>query len=104
MTAKEVWIEAIVHRPAMRERTSRSASRADSPSKRSASSAERPIDLPSRMPDTLRDSWTSEEMSAIAPCFVAVVGFGLAPARGGREKKKGRNPSEDNASRQSSRE
>ena len=28
MTAKEVWIEAIVQRPAIRERTSRSASRA----------------------------------------------------------------------------
>ena len=103
MTANEVWIEAIVQRPAMRERTSSSASPADSPSKRSASSAERPIDLPSRMPDTLSDSCTSEEMSAIAPCLTVVMALRLAPTRRESATKKGRTASENSASRQSSR-
>ena len=67
MIAKLICTDAMRQRPAMRERTSRSASAADSPSKRSASSAERPIDLPSRMPETDRDSSTSDEMSAIRP-------------------------------------
>ena len=52
MTAKLVWIEAITQRPAIRWRTSRSARRSDSPSKRSASSSPRPIVFPSRMPLT----------------------------------------------------
>ena len=73
MTANEVWIEAITQRPAMRERTSRSASRADSLSKRSASAPPRPIVRPSRMPDTDSDSWTSAEMSAMAPWRVAAI-------------------------------
>ena len=68
MTAKVVWIDAIIQRPVIRLRTSRSASRSDSPAKRSASSPERPIVLPSRIPETDSDSWTSDEMSAIAPC------------------------------------
>ena len=59
MTAKLVWIMAITQRPAMRWRTSRSARRRESPSKRSASSAPRPIVLPSRIPETESDSWTS---------------------------------------------
>ena len=67
MTANEVWIEAITQRPAIRERTSRSASRPLSRSKRSASSSPRPIVLPSRIPETDSDSCTREEMSAIAP-------------------------------------
>ena len=67
MTANEVWIEAITQRPAIRERTSRSASRPLSRSKRSASSSPRPIVLPSRIPETDSDSCTKEEMSAIAP-------------------------------------
>jgi hypothetical protein len=64
MIAKLVWIEAITQRPAMRWRTSRSASRSESPSKRSASSAPRPIVLPSRIPETESDSCTRLEMSA----------------------------------------
>ena len=103
MTAKEVWIEAIIQRPAMRLRTSRSARRADSPSKRSASSAPRPIVLPSRIPDTLSDSCTSEEMSAIAPCLVVVIALRLAPTRRERPTKNGSRASENSARRQSSR-
>ena len=103
MTAKLVWIEAITQRPAMRERTSRSASRSDSPSKRSASSAPRPMVLPSRMPDTLSDSCTSEEMSAIALCRVAVIRRRWAPTRRASAVKNGSRPSENTARRQSSR-
>jgi hypothetical protein len=65
MTANVIWISAIIHRPVIRLFTSRPARRFDSPSKRSASSAERPIVLPSRIPETDSDSWTSEVMSAI---------------------------------------
>jgi hypothetical protein len=65
MTAKVIWISAIIQRPVIRLFTSRPASRCDSPSKRSASSAERPIVLPSRIPETESDSCTSEVMSAI---------------------------------------
>ncbi len=90
MTAKDVWIVAIIQRPAMRERTSRSASPADSRSKRSASSAPRPIDLPSRMPDTLSDSWISEEMSAITPCLVAVICLRWLPTRRAIKHEEGR--------------
>jgi hypothetical protein len=64
MIAKLVWIEAITQRPAMRWRTSSSASRSESDSKRSASSPPRPIVLPSRIPETESDSWTRLEMSA----------------------------------------
>ena len=103
MTAKEVWIEAIIQRPAIRERTSRSASRADSPSKRSASSAPRPIVLPSRIPETLSDSCTSEEMSAIAPCLTVVIFLRWLPTRRASSTKNGVSPSENSASRQSSR-
>ena len=90
MTANEVWIVAIIQRPAMRERTSSSASPADSRSKRSASSAPRPIDLPSRMPETLSDSWISEEMSAITPCLVAVICLRWLPTRRAISTKNGR--------------
>ena len=56
MTANVVWIIAIIQRPAIRWRTSSSASSCDSPSKRSASSSERPIVFPSRIPETDSDS------------------------------------------------
>jgi hypothetical protein len=65
MTANVIWISAIIQRPVMRLFTSRLESRFDSPSKRCASSAERPIVLPSRIPETESDSCTSEVMSAI---------------------------------------
>ena len=103
MTANDVWIVAIIQRPAMRERTSRSARLCDSRSKRSASSAPRPIDLPSRMPETLSDSCTSEEMSAITPCLVAVIRLRWLPTRRAISTNTGVSASEKTASRQSSR-
>ena len=48
----------------MRWRTSSSASSRDSSRKRSASSGPRPIVLPSKTPETLNDSCTSDEISA----------------------------------------
>ena len=101
MTANEVWIEAITQRPAIRERTSRSASRSDSRSNRSASSSPRPIVLPSRIPDTDSDSCTSEEMSAIAPWRVAAILRRWLPTRRASSTKNGVRPSENSASRQS---
>ena len=89
MTANEVWIAAIIQRPAIRERTSRSARFSDSRSKRSASSAPRPIVLPSRMPLTDSDSCTSEEMSAIAPCLTVVILRRWAPTRRASSTKNG---------------
>ena len=67
----------------MRLRTSSPARRFDSPSNRSASSAERPIVLPSRIPETESDSWTSEEMSAIDSCRTVAISRRCAadPAR-----------------------
>ena len=89
-------------RPAMRERTSRSASAADSPSNRSASSGERPMVLPSRIPDTDRDSSTSDEMSAIRPCREAAMRLRSWPTRRVSQTKKGSSASENAARRQSS--
>ena len=102
MTAKDVWIADIIQRPAIRERTSRSARFSDSRSKRSASSAPRPIVLPSRMPLTDSDSCTSEEMSAIAPCLTVVILRRCAPTRRASSTKNGSSASENSASRQSS--
>ena len=67
MIAKLICTEAIRQRPAMRARTSRSASSLDSEEKRPTSSWERPIVLPSRIPDTDSDSSTSVDMSASRP-------------------------------------
>ena len=103
MTANEVWIAAIIQRPAIRERTSRSARFSDSRSKRFASSGPRPIVLPSRMPETLSDSWISEEMSAIAPCLTVVILRRWLPTRRASSTKNGSSASENSASRQSSR-
>ncbi len=55
------------------------------------------------MPDTLSDSCTSEEMSAIAPCLTVVMALRLAPTRRESATKKGSTASENSASRQSSR-
>ena len=73
ITAKLVWIDAITQRPAMRWRTSRSARRCESVSKRSASSLPRPIVLPSRIPDTDSDSCTRLEMSASVSWVVFAI-------------------------------
>ena len=81
MTEKLVWIDAITQRPAIRCRTSRSASRSDSPSKRSASSSPRPIVLPSRIPLTESDSWTMLEMSASDSCVVFAIRRRSFPTR-----------------------
>jgi hypothetical protein len=103
ITAKEVWTVAIIQRPAMRERTSRSASRSDSRSKPSASAALRPIDLPSSTPDTLSDSCTSDEMSAITPWRSVVIFLRWLPTRRATPTNTGVSASEKTASRQSSR-
>src|SRR5436190_388315 len=81
MIAKLVWIEAITQRPAIRWRTSRSASRRESASKRSASSSPRPMVLPSMIPETESDSWTRLEMSAIVSCVVFAIRRRSFPTR-----------------------
>ena len=73
ITANVVWMDAIIQRPVIRLFTSSEASRSDSLSNRPASSAERPIVLPRRIPETESDSCTSEEMSAIDSCRTAVT-------------------------------
>ena len=100
MTEKLVWIEAITQRPAMRWRTSRSASRSDSLSKRSASSSPRPIVLPSRIPLTESDSWTRLEMSASDSCVVFAILRRSAPTRRVRTAKNGISPNAKSASSQ----
>ena len=81
MIAKLVWIIAITQRPAIRWRTSRSASRRESVSKRSASSSPRPMVLPSRIPETESDSWTRLEMSASVSCVVFAIRRRSLPTR-----------------------
>ena len=103
MAANAICTDAIRQRPAIRERTSRSASSPDSCSKRWASSAERPIVLPSRIPETERDSSTSADMSAIWVWRTLVIRRRSLPTRRVSQTKKGRRPSEKTASRQSSR-
>ena len=102
MTANEVWIDAMTQRPAIRERTSRSARRSDSRSKRSAISGPRPIVLPSRIPLTESDSCTSDEMSAIAPWRVVAILRRWSPTRRASSTKNGVRANEKTASRQSS--
>ena len=101
MTAKVVWIAAIIQRPVMRLRTSRSASREDSAPKRSARSSERPIVLPSRIPETESDSCTIEETSASEACSSAVTFRRRSPTRFVRYTKSGRSASAKTARRQS---
>ena len=81
MTANVVWIAAIIQRPVIRLRTSRSARRRDSVENRSARSSVRPIVLPSRIPETESDSWTIDEMSASETCRSAVTFLRCAPTR-----------------------
>ncbi len=94
---------AIRQRPAMRERTSNPASSSDSRVKRSTSSPERPIVLPSRIPETESDSSTSEVMSAMRPCWIAVILRRSTPTRRVSHTKKGSSAKENRARRQSSR-
>jgi hypothetical protein len=101
MTAKDICTLAIRQRPAIRERTSRSASCEDSCVKRCASSSPRPIVLPSRMPLTLRDSSTSEDMSARRPWRWVVMRLRSCPTRRVSQTKNGISAKENAARRQS---
>ena len=103
MTANEVWIDAIIQRPAMRLRTSRSARRSDSVSKRPASSSERPIVLPSRIPETESDSCTRLEMSAIDSCRTFAILRRWSPTRFVIQTNSGSSASAKSVSCQSSR-
>ena len=103
MIAKLICTEAIRQRPAMRARTSRSASSPDSSLKRLTSSGERPIVLPSRMPDTDSDSSTSVDMSARRLWRTDWMRRRSSPTRRVSQTKNGSRISEKTASRQSSR-
>ena len=98
ITAKLVWIDAITQRPAMRWRTSRSASRCESVSKRSASSSPRPMVLPSRTPDTDSDSCTTLEMSASVSCVVFAIRRRSLPTRRVRSTNSGISANANSAS------
>ena len=102
MTANVIWIAAIIQRPVIRLRTSSSARRCDSVSNRSARSSERPIVLPSRIPDTESDSWTIEETSASDTWRSAVTFLRWSPTRFVSQTKSGSSASANAASRQSS--
>ncbi len=103
MIAKLICTEAMRQRPAIRARTSRSASSPDSPLKRRTSSGERPIVLPSRIPDTDSDSSTSVDMSARRLCLTDWMRRRSSPTRRVSHTKKGSRNSEKAARRQSSR-
>ena len=100
MTAKLVWIDAITQRPAIRWRTSRSASRSESASKRSASSFVRPIVFPSRIPETESDSCTRLEMSASVSCVVFAIRRRSLPTRRVSSTKNGISANANSASSQ----
>ncbi len=102
MIAKLICTEAIRQRPAMRARTSRSASSPDSPLKRRTSSGERPIVLPSRMPETDSDSSTSVDMSARRLWRTDWMRRRSSPTRRVSQTKNGSSTSENAARRQSS--
>ena len=104
MTANDVWIAAIIQRPAIRERTSRSARFSDSRSKRCGelgAAAHRLAEQDAGDADS--DSCTSDEMSAIAPCLTVVILRRWLPTRRASSTKNGSSASENSASRQSSR-
>src|SRR6476660_6707253 len=103
MIAKLIWTDAIRQRPAIRARTSRSASSPDSPPKRLTSSGARPIVLPSRMPDTDSDSSTSVDMSASRLWRTDWILRRSSPTRRVSQTKNGSSTSENAARRQSSR-
>ena len=101
MIEKLIWTVDIRQRPAIRDCTSRSASCWDSALKRSTSSPERPIVLPSRMPETDSDSSTSELMSARRPCFLEVILLRSLPTRRVSQTKNGSSARLKTARRQS---
>jgi hypothetical protein len=87
----------------MRWRTSRSASRCESVSKRSASSLPRPIVLPSRIPETDSDSCTRLEMSARVSWVVFAIRRRSLPTRRVNSTKSGISAKANSASCQLSR-
>ena len=99
--ANVIWIVDITQRPAIRERTSRSAMLFDSRVKRPARSPDLPIVLPSMIPDTDRDSATSADMFASWPCCSEVIRRRSLPTRRVSHTNSGRNTSEMIASCQS---
>ena len=103
MTANVVWIEAIIHRPAIRERISRSASRVLSCVNRRVRSPVWPIVLARSTPETESDSSTSAEMSASVPCLVVVSSLRSRPIRRVMRTKIGSSPNAAAARRQSRR-
>ena len=103
MTANVVWIVAIIQRPAMRWRTSSSASSSDSRSNRSASSSVRPIVFPSRIPETDSDSCTRLEMSASVSCVDFAILRRSLPTRRVSSTKTGISANANSASCQLSR-
>ncbi len=94
---------AIIQRPVMRLRTSRSASRRDSSENRAARSSERPIVFPSRIPDTDSDSCTIDDTSASDACRSAVTFLRWSPTRFVSHTNSGSRISANTARRQSSR-
>ena len=102
MIEKVAWIEAIIQRPAMRWRSSSSASRRLSWLKLSVSSLLLPIVLPSRTPETESDSSTSDEMSASDPCLVDAISRRTRPILRVISTKMGSSANAASASRQSS--
>ena len=102
MIAKVICTLAMRQRPAMRLCTSRSASSADSRSKRRVSSSPRPIVLPSMIPLTLSDSSISALMSARRPWRTVVMRLRSAPTRRVSHRKNGSSARLKTARRQSS--
>ena len=102
MIAKVAWIVAIIQRPAMRWRSSRSARRRLSSEKRWVRSPVWPIVFASSTPDTDSDSSTSVEMSASEPCMVAASALRTRPTRRVIQTNSGRIANEASVSRQSS--
>ena len=101
MIEKVAWIEAIIQRPAMRWRSSSSASRRLSWLKLSVSSSLLPIVLPSSTPETESDSSTSDEMSASDPCLVDAISRRTRPILRVIRTKMGSSAKAASASRQS---
>src|SRR5205085_7342002 len=103
MIAKVICTVAMRQRPAMRARTSMSASSPDSLLNCCTSSDERPIVLPSRMPETESDSSTSVDMSARRLWRTDWMRWRSWPTRRVSHTKNGSSASEKAVRRQSSR-
>jgi hypothetical protein len=91
----------IRQRPAMLERTSRSARLSDCSVKSRDSEPARPMVRPSRMPLTDSDSWTAEDMTANCFWRCAVILLRSVPTRRLIHTNSGSSSSETTVSRQS---